>query len=225
MIDIAQQESLFSAIGNLLPKKINVYAIGGTAMMLRAIKNTTLDVDFVFDKRKDREEFIYALKELGAKESDATLVYGLKRDTPLMLELSNCRFDMFLNKVITSTFSESMKKRANQIHEFRNLIIKAADPSDVLIMKSVTSREKDSEDIISIVNKSQVNWEVVVEEAKEQVRLGNEKAIMGLGEKIEKLTNQNAIGVPKAIKDKIWVLFKKQVRGKSKKMEKLRSGK
>ena len=217
MIDINQQEEMFIAIGNILHKKISVYAIGGTAMMLLGIKNSTLDVDFVFDKKSDREELMTALRKLGAKESDVTLVYGLKNNTPLMLEFKDCRFDLFMNKIITSTFSDAMKGRAQETHEFFNLIVKVANPSDILIMKSVTSRAKDSNDIVAIVNKSRVDWNVVVEESQEQVKLGNETAIMGLGEKLEKLTNGEAISVPKEITDKIWKLFNKQVKEKAKK--------
>ncbi len=110
-----------------------------------------------------------------------------------------------------------MKERAREIHEFGNLIIRVADPNDIIIMKSATSREKDSEDIIAIFNKSQVDWNIIIEESIEQVRLGNDTAIMSLGEKLEKLTNQKAIIVPKAISDKIWKLFTKQVKNKSKK--------
>ena len=217
MIGIQQQEAVLIAIGKILPKKMQVYAIGGTAMMLRGIKNSTLDIDFVFDKKDDREEFTIALKKLGAKESDVTLVYGLKNNTPLMLEFDNYRFDMFMNKIIISTFSDTMKERAKQIHEFGNLIVRVSDPNDILIMKSVTSREKDSEDIISIVNKSQIDWDIIVEESKEQVHLGNEAAIMNLGERLEKLAKNKLISVPKEISDKIWKLFNKQVRDKAKK--------
>jgi hypothetical protein len=219
MIDIQQQEARLIAIGNILSKKIQVYAIGGTAMMFRGFKNSTLDIDFVFDKKKDREEFINALKKLGAKESDATIVYGLKSNTPLMLNFDNCRFDMFMNIVIISTFSDTMKERANQIHEFGNLIIKVADPNDILIMKSVTSREKDSEDILAIIDNSQVDWNIIIEESKKQVELGNETAIMCLGEKLERLSNQKLIAIPKDVSDKIWKLFNKQVKDKSRKKE------
>jgi len=217
MIDIKQQEEMLLAIGEILPRRIEIYAIGGTAMMLKSIKNSTLDVDFVFDRREDREDFMNALKKLGAKGLDVTLVYGIKDNKPLMLELSNCRFDMFMNKIITSTFSEGMKKRAEEIHEFGNLIIKVADPSDVLIMKSATSRQKDLDDMASLVNKSKIDWDVVVGESEEQVKLGNETAIMNLGEKLEKLINQGLIKVPENISDKIWKLFNKQVKGKKKK--------
>ena len=215
MIDIIQQEAMLIAIGKILPKKLQVYAIGGTAMMLRGIKNSTLDIDFVFDKKRDREEFMNALRKLGAKESDVTLVYGLKSDAPFILEFNNCRFDMFMKKIITSTFSDAMKARAKEIHEFGNLIIRVADSNDILIMKSATSRDKDLDDIIAIVNKSRINWKVIVEEAREQVHLGNETAIIELGEKLEKLTNQKAIIVPKEISNELWKLFTKQVKDKA----------
>ena len=216
MIDIEQQESMLIAIGKILPKRIKVYAIGGTAMMFKGIKNSTLDIDIVFDKIDDRKEFMNALRKLGCKDSDVTLVYGLKNHTPLMLEFKNCRFDMFMNKIITSTFSDTMKERAKQTHEFGNLIIKVADQHDLIIMKSVTSRTKDLEDIIAIVNKNQIDWNVLIKEAKKQVELGNEIAIMTLGEKLEKLMDKKVIDVPKNILDEIWKLFNKQVKEKSK---------
>ena len=210
MIDIQQQEEMLIAIGEKIEKKISVYAIGGTAMMFRSIKNSTFDVDFVFEKKRDREYFISTLKKLGAKEIDRRLVYGLQKDTPTVLDFENCRFDLFMEKIITSRFSEKMKKRAGQIHEFGNLIIKAADYHDVLIMKSVTSRAKDLEDIINIINKKSINWEIILDEAKEQVALGNEHAILSLGEKLEKLNNQKAIKVPKEVLDELWKLLEKQ---------------
>jgi len=216
MIDIQQQEVMLIAIGKILSKKLTVYAIGGTAMMLRSIKNSTLDIDFVFEKKEDRVKFMDALRKLGAKESDTTLVYGLKDHTPLMLKFDNCRFDMFMSKIITSIFSDTMKGRAKEIHEFGNLIIKVADPNDILIMKSATSREKDIEDIVSIINKSHIDWNILVDEAKEQVSLGNEMAILELGEKLEKLNNRKLALVPKEISDKIWKLFTKQVKDKAK---------
>ena len=221
MINIKQQEEILIKIGNILEKKIIVYAIGGTAMMLKSIKDSTLDIDFVFDKKNDREKFILVLRKLGAKESDTTLVYGLKNNTPIMLELDNARFDLFMNKVISSTFSEKMKDRAKQVHEFgKNLIIKVADSHDIIIMKSATSRIKDLDDIITIVKKDKINWEIIIEEAKEQINLGNNNFVLSLGEKLEKLNNQKEIAIstpiPKTVLDQLWKLLKKQVKNKNK---------
>ena len=211
MINIKKQEDLFIAIGNMLRRKIIVYAIGGTAMMLRGIKDSTLDIDLVFNKREDRKEFIDSLKKLGAKESDVTLVYGLKTNTPIMIELNDARFDLFLNKIISSVFSEKMKQRAKEIHEFgKNLIIKNADVHDIIMMKSATSIIKDLEDIITIVNKNLINWDILVNEAEEQINLGNETAVISLGEKLEELSNQKTIKIPKSVLYSLWKLVKKQ---------------
>jgi len=217
MIDKKQQEALLIAIGNILDKKMSVYAIGGTAMMLKEIKDTTLDVDFVFDKLNDRKEFINAVKKLGARESDVTLVYGLRKNTPLMVELENVRFDLFMDKIISMNFSEKMKERAEQIHEFgKNLIIKVADMNDIVIMKSATSRTKDLEDISAIINKNLIDWVKIIDEIKEQVKLGNETAILYLGEKLEKLNNQKVVDIPKKVLDELWKLVKRQIGEKSK---------
>ena len=207
MINIEQQENLLIAIGNLLQKKINVYAIGGTAMMLRGIKNSTLDIDIVFESKNDREEFIEALKKLGARSSDATLVYGLKASSPSMFELAESRFDLFLNNILSSVFSEKMKKRADQIHEFKNLVVRTSDLTDILIMKCVTSRAKDNEDIISIVNNHKINWTLFIEEVQEQISLGKENAALWIGEKLESFANTNTIKIPKEVFDKLWALI------------------
>ena len=224
MINIQDQEELFNIIGEKLTKKLVAFSIGGTAMMLRGLKGETLDIDLVFDKESERKIFMETLESMGFKKDDKRVIetYGLKKNTPMMLRLESDKyiFDLFLNKIITSVFSEGMKKRATQTHEFgSNLVIKVADPNDVLIMKSVTGRTKDNDDIISIINDNKLDWNVVVEEATEQVKLGNQHAIMGLGEKLEKLTNQKLISVPKQITDKIWKLFNKQVKEKAKKLK------
>lgn len=189
--------------------------------MLQGLKGETLDIDLVFDKESDRKIFITTLEAMKFRKDERRVIekYGLKKNTPEMLRLESDDFifDLFLNKIISSIFSDGMKGRAKQTHEFGiNLLIKVADPNDILIMKSVTERAKDNEDIISIINNNKINWEIVVEEAKEQVKLGNETAMMGLGEKLERLTNQNLIAVPKSVIDTIWKLFTKQVKEKGK---------
>ena len=221
MININSQEALFNDIGRALPKKLIVYSIGGTAMMLRGLRGETFDIDLVFDKESDRKLFIETLEAMKFRKDDKRVIetYGLKKNTPTMLRLESGDFifDLFLNKIISFIFSKGMKKRAVQTHEFGgNLVIKLADLNDILIMKSATGRAKDNEDIISIINNDNLNWDVIVEEAKEQVKLGNEKAIMGLGEKLEKFINQNLISAPKPVIDELWKLFKEQIKKKSK---------
>ena len=217
MIGIQEQQNLFIRIAEKLPRKIEVYAIGGTAMMFLGLKDKTIDVDLVFKNVEDRKIFKETAILLGFREFSAHVVYGKRDNVPEMIVLGDVRIDLFLFKIISSYFSDSMQKRATQTHEFGSLIIRVADSSDILIMKSVTSREKDMDDIISIVKEGKINWNIVVEESKNQVSLGKESAIMNLGEKLERLTNQKIIYIPKDVLDKIWKLFNRQVKEKAKK--------
>src|SRR3989344_1587481 len=139
MINLNNQEALFNSIGRVLPKRLTVYSIGGTAMMLQGLKVETLDIDFVFDKENDRKLFIKTLEAMKFRKDERRVIeeYGLKKNTPEMLRLESADFifDLFLNKIISSVFSDSMKKRAKQTNEFgSNLIVKVADPHDILIM-------------------------------------------------------------------------------------------
>jgi len=212
MINIKYQEELFVDIGMKLPRKIEVYAIGGTAMMFHGLKRATLDIDLVFSNKEDRNIFTETAKSIGVKEMDSQIVYGRRDNVPEVLKLGNCRIDLFLFKVITTDFSESMQKRAEQIHEFGgNLIVRIADVHDLIIMKSVTLREKDEDDIESAIKNSKIDWNIIVEEAQNQLKLGNERTLLDLGSTFERITNKKKIIIPKEIQDKIWNLLKKQV--------------
>ena len=218
MITIEQQQKIFLDLGRALPRAITTYAIGGTAMMFLGLKSETLDVDLVFNNKKDREVFKETALSLGYREFEAKIVYGLRPKRPIMVSLDDVRLDLFLHDVINTKFSDSMARRALDTHTFdKNLIVKIANMHDIIIMKSVTSRAKDLEDITNIINKKSINWEIILDEAKEQVALGNEHAILGLGEKLEKLNNLKAIKVPKDVLDGLWKLLKKQTRDKGKK--------
>ena len=153
MITIDQQQKLLLNISRRLTKKITAYAIGGTAMMFLGFKDTTVDIDLVFENNKDRTVFKEAAKSLGYGEIDGINVYGVKRNTPDMLKLDDERFDLFVVEVIDFIFSEAMKQRAEQTHQFgEKLILKIANPHDIILMKCATDRLKDKDDARTMIN-------------------------------------------------------------------------
>lgn len=216
MIDVTEQEQLFVDIGIKLPKKIEVYAIGGTAMMFLGLKKATLDIDLVFSNYKDRKVFMETAKSIGIEEMDSRVVYGKRENVPEVMRLRDFRIDLFLFKIITTDFSEAMQKRADRVHVFGgNLVVKIADVHDLIIMKSVTLREKDEDDIVSAINNSKIDWNIIIEEAQNQLSFGNERTILDLGTTFEKMTNQKKAVIPKEVQDKLWNLLKKQINEKS----------
>ena len=89
-----------------------------------------------------------------------------------MLRLVEERLDLFLNEVIDFTFSKEMQKRATAIRQFeKNFIIKAADYPDIILMKCATDRPKDIDDARTIINNKDIEWQIILEEAKNQLKI------------------------------------------------------
>ena len=220
MISIEQQQKLLLNISTLLERPVTAYAVGGTAMMFLGLKDTTLDIDLVFKTEKDRETFEKAAKKLGYRKIDATRVYSVKRNTPDMLKLNNERFDLFVNEVIDFFFSDKMCERAEQMHQFKDkLTLKIANPHDILLMKCATDRIKDIDDARTIIKFTNINWNTIIEETKNQIRLGKERAAFDLGYFLEKLMKQKQLKkkIPKYVLDKIFKIVKRQLKKKKKK--------
>ena len=70
MINVKDQQDLLLAIANKLNRKLEGYAIGGTAMMFHGIKDTTKDIDLVFNNKKDSQEFEDAEISLSYQKMD-----------------------------------------------------------------------------------------------------------------------------------------------------------
>lgn len=215
MISIEQQRILLLNVSRELNRPITAYAIGGTAMMFLGFKDATLDIDIVFENEGDKEEFKRAAEKLGYREMDAIKVYGTKRNAPDMLRLNDERFDLFVNEVIDFIFSDKMRERAEQMHQFGdNLILKIANYHDIILMKCATERIKDMDDARTIIEAKEINWEIIIEEVENQISLGKEKAAFELGFFLEKLREE--VTIPKEIEDRVFEIVKKQSEEKQK---------
>src|SRR3989338_8595554 len=220
MITIDQQQKLLLNIARRLTRKITTYAIGGTAMMFLGFKDTTLDIDLVFENEKDRTVFKEAVTSLGYLGMDSIKVYGAKRNTPEIFKLDDERFDLFVVEVIDFIFSDNMRKRAEQIHQFGdNLILKIANPHDIILMKCATDRLKDKDDVRNIINATKINWDIIIEEAKKQIELGKERAAFDLGGFLEDLKNQMNVDIPARVLDKLFEIVQNQAKEKQKKLK------
>lgn len=218
MITIDQQQKLLLNVARRLTRKITVYAIGGTAMMFLGFKETTLDIDLVFENEKDRAVFKEAVKALGYLEMDALKVYGVKRNAPEMFKLNDERFDLFVVEVVDFIFSEEMRQRAEQTHQFdETLILKIANPHDLILMKCATDRLKDKDDARKIINSTKIDWEIIIAEAQNQMKLGKERATFDLTGFLEDLRKMMGVNIPSEVMEKLFELVERQVKEKKKK--------
>ena len=217
MISIEKQQKLFLNISKRLKKPINAYAVGGTAMMFLGMKDSTLDIDLVFENLKDREIFMQAIESLGYQKMDSIIVYGIKENKPEMLTLGDERFDLFVEEVPDFTFSKNMQKRAIKIHEFEGrLILKIANYHDLILMKCATDRIKDRDDVRNILESKDIDWNLILEETKNQIKLGRYRTAFELGYFLETLEKEMDLKIPEKISKELWKITQKQIGEKKK---------
>src|SRR3989344_3643053 len=214
MINVKNQQDLLLDVSRKLKKKITVYTIGGTAMMFYGLKEATKDIDLVFASDEERKEFKRAAMGLGYNLFSSIHVYGTKPNQPIMLvrgKEREERFDLFVKEVIHFIFSEEMMKRATATYEFDvNLILKIADPHDLILMKCATDRLKDKDDVRDIINKTKIDWEIIINEALNQIKLGKERAIWDLTAFVDDIIKLK-VNIPSDVQQRLFKLLQKQI--------------
>lgn len=198
MINTKDQEQLFELISNYLEKDILCCAIGGTAMMFYGYKNTTKDIDLIFSSKSDLDIFIKSIKKLGYKRMSTIGIYPTNRqlNTPMMFTRGDERFDLFLNDVFGFKINKEIIQSFELRHDFvknKSLIIKVLSPEFLILLKSLTQREKDFEDIETILDKKiNINWDLIIQQAIKQ-KDNNEWILIDLEETLQKLKSKTFI--------------------------------
>ena len=209
MVGFDEQKKLFGLIGKTLKSKVECFVVGGSAMMFYTFgKTVTKDIDIVLKTDKDRNELTDALKDIGFEE----FVKPTKAGNPSRLRFRDSIFDLFSGSVIRIRVSDNMLKKAVQRAEFGNLGVLVASPEYIILSKSMTDREGDRKDVIDIIKDSNVNWDVIIEEAEWQSKNNPDVAFgLYLFDFLEELEDERKIVLPKQVKRKIISIYKKQL--------------
>jgi predicted transcriptional regulator len=158
-------------IGGRLEKEIHAYLFGGANMLLRGLKGSTKDLDLIVERKDDFMEIRENLIELGYRElREEELTPNDRRVNPSGIFVSEgWRIDLFTEKICGAlTLSEGMKKRSEE-RRFGRLVLHLLDLGDVFLLKSITDREGDLEDMHLILSRGGVrNWEEIWQDYLEQ---------------------------------------------------------
>lgn len=173
MINIEDQNELFKLIAKYLEKDVSCIAIGGTAMMFLGYKNTTKDIDLVFESFNDRNVFIKAIKKLGYKQKSLAKVYNKEKlkskGIPIMFSRGEERFDLFVKSVFGFDVKVDEKFiQRNDFIEDSEFLVYILPKEYLILLKAITDRKRDLEDVLTIVKKDNVNWDFIVDEAIKQ---------------------------------------------------------
>lgn len=181
MITYEDQMSLFKIISEKIKKDIECYAFGGTAMMFYGYKDETKDVDVIFENEEERNEFIDAIEDIGYRQWAPFNIYvpeKLKNKyKPLVFKLGDGRFDLFIKKIFRTVISPRMKDDVFAIHDFKNkhnLKVKVFRKEHIVLLKAVTERDRDFEDILTIIRKEKnFDWQYFIDEVLWQTEHGD----------------------------------------------------
>jgi len=205
MIDFERQIEIFKLIGKSLKESVECYAIGGTAMLFLGLKDSTKDVDLVFEKKEERNLIKKVLEKIGLKESNDIEIYRHSetiKESPILLEGHEFRFDLFLKDIISFKLSPGIKERVKERHEFDNFKIMVVSPEDILLLKSATDRRGDVLDAKKIIETFNIDWDIVIKECEWQTEHGRKIFSLFLFDFLEELEEIGA-DVPKNVKRRV----------------------
>lgn len=172
MITRIDQDEVFKTISRNLKTDVTAYAFGGTAMMFYGYKEETKDIDLLFEDEKQRTEFIRAIELIGYSETSPIKIYIPEKlrdpHRPKMFKLDDERFDLFVNKIFKTLLSQRMKNDVYAVHEYKEnntLTIKVLRTEIIVMLKAVTERDRDFEDILTIIKQDKTfNWDYFLDE-------------------------------------------------------------
>lgn len=143
-----QLMDLIEKLGKFSGMPIDIYAVGGTALTLLGLKDSTRDVDLNIGSEKGYEEVKRIFAALNFERISEN---GWGSD-------AGFRIDLFKEGYIFSTqLSDDYKKISKEIRNFGKIRLLAISPYDIIITKLARMDGRDSDDIRTIFEKGSID--------------------------------------------------------------------
>jgi len=134
-----------------LNEPLELFAIGGTAMVLSGIKESTRDIDFLTTETQEKIRRFFNLA--GLKEESSNKLCNIWR-------LGNIRIDLFYDGFILGVpFPDDWKSLSKKIREIGKVKLYILNWYDLIITKISRSETRDIEDIIAIIKNQSLDFE------------------------------------------------------------------
>ena len=190
-------ESVLKEIDLCLSEPTEIYLIGGGAMMYNALKEFTKDLDMITRTSNEYSRIRDALVEIGFKSIKPTSEYCRFNLSNILQRSDGYRVDLFHRTVCNKLkLSENMVKRAILRFKGLNLSLYSCSPSDIIVFKSITDRDGDIDDCISLIKSGNTEWDIVLEEIINQISAGEDIWITWMEEKMRRIHEKSKIKIP-----------------------------
>lgn len=190
---------LFKDIGQNIPSETEAYLLGGENMRLKGLKPRTKDCDLVVQDERSFNHIVETLKKLGYTSVNKSRLSADDQRiaaSDILEHPARSRVDIFTRIVARKlALSGRMKKRAKiEVHGKVKLGIMANE--DVFLMKGLTLREGDVQDMARLAQSSGFDWQVVWDEMERQEKDRFERFSVVLLESLDYLYEQTGIRAP-----------------------------
>jgi hypothetical protein len=184
---------VFAEIDESAKIDLDIYVIGGAVMLYRDLKPATKDIDIVLTSKKEYDELVGLLKDIGFKSVMKGKGYE-NLNLGNILKRGDMHIDLFFNEVCSKfAFSKNMTGRAEKIISLNSVNIYLSSNEDIFAFKTMTDREGDLDDCIALARAS-LNWDIILDEIKSQVSSsGKDVWITWINERLEILEERGAV--------------------------------
>ncbi len=133
-----------------LNEPLELFAIGGTAMVLKGIKESTKDIDFLTTEKYEKINKLFKLA--GLKEESTGKACNIWR-------LGDLRIDIFYDGFIMGIpFPNDWKKLSQMIKEIGKVRLYIINWYDLIITKISRSETRDIADILAIIKSQKIDF-------------------------------------------------------------------
>jgi len=189
-------EELLREIDNSISKKTRAYIIGGAALLKKGMKAATKDIDLVVTTKNEFFEIQNGLNKIRFLAQIPGTEYS-NMNLSQIFQRKDFRIDLFEKEVCGRfSLSDKMMKRAELVIELSNLTVFLCSSEDIFLFKTMTEREGDITDCISIAATQNPNWDIILEELQSQIKQSKQDVwITWIGERLDLLA-ERGVDIP-----------------------------
>ncbi|MHB8361528.1 MAG: DUF6036 family nucleotidyltransferase [Thermoplasmataceae archaeon] len=192
-------------VDEVLTEKLSIYLLGGAVMAMNDLKPGTKDIDVIVKNKGCHRILVSSLEKCDyylIQPQDLSVPYMGLSATALQ-NIEGFRWEIFIKYVAKKlALTDTMELRAGKIYFGKRITVFRLSNEDMFLMKGMTERERDLEDM-ALIARSDINYDIVLEECKYQSKRDRRGNIWeaSLYEKCEELKKKYGINVP--IRDKL----------------------
>jgi len=183
-------------LGKAVKQKVTIFVAGGAAMAFLGLKIATRDIDVIVGTHAEVSRLDSCLRRIGYAPPKTTLKYLQMKTSAILENSQGFRWDIFQQTLAGKlSLSNGMISRSQLFGIIGKLEVRILSKNDIFLLKSVTDRDLDLEDM-RVIAESSVGWETIRQECQLQARNSGQIWENALCEKLVELRKTRNITSP-----------------------------